>query len=104
MSGESKTWIPFHYATWSSDPLMEWPVQLAPPAREEQDPTYGLPEVMTVEETAEFLRLNPKTVHAAISDGDIPARRVRKRTLVFRDTLLRWLASDTRALPSRRRR
>ena len=74
------------------------------PTSHEQDPTYGLPAVMTVEETAEFLRLNPKTVHAAINDGEIPARKVRKRTLVFREALLKWLASDTRALPSRRRR
>ena len=104
MSGESKTWIPFHYATWSSDPLMEWSVLPTAPAREELDPTYGLPEVMTVEETAKFLKMNPKTVHAGINDGEIPARKVRKRTLVFREALLRWLASDTRALPSRRRR
>ena len=101
MSSESKTWIPVHYATWSSGSLTVWPTQV--PASEEQDPTYGLPAVLTVEETAEFLRLNPKTVHAAINAGEIPARKVRKRTLVFREALLKWLRSKPRVSTRRKR-
>lgn len=54
--------------------------------------TYGLAPVLTVKEVADFLRLNLKTVHAAIAQGQMPGKKVRGRTLVLRDELLRWLA------------
>lgn len=66
------------------------------------DPTCGLPAVLTVEETAAFLRLNPKTVHAAIAAGELPGRKVGRRTLVLRDALLHWLKLEERVLPRRR--
>ena len=68
------------------------------------DPTYGLSPVLTVEETAEFLRLNVKTVHAAIAARDFPGRKVGRRTVILRDALLDWLKSEERVLPGRRRK
>lgn len=65
--------------------------------------TYGLPVVMTVEETATFLRLNAKTVYASIEGGDLPGKKVGpRRVVVLRDALLEWLKA--RGLPSSRRR
>jgi excisionase family DNA binding protein len=62
---------------------------------------YGLPAVLTVEETARFLRLNVKTVHSSISKQEIPARKIGKRTVVLRDALLNWLRCQERVLPRR---
>jgi len=55
------------------------------------DPTYGLPPVLTVEDAAAFLRMNSKTVYAAVAAGEMPGRKVRKRTVILRDALLDWL-------------
>jgi excisionase family DNA binding protein len=55
--------------------------------------TYGLPAVLTVAEAAAFLRLNIKTVYAAISTGELPGRKVCGRTVVLRDAMLEWLRS-----------
>lgn len=58
---------------------------------------------MTVEEVAAFLRLNVKTVYAAIEKSEIPGKKVGpRRVVVLRDALLQWLRA--RGLPSSRRR
>ena len=65
--------------------------------------TYGLPPILTVDEVADFLRLNRKTVFAAIKEKAMPGRRVGRRVVVCRDALLDWLWSDGSGLSSRRR-
>jgi excisionase family DNA binding protein len=50
--------------------------------------TYGLPKVMTVEEAAEFLRINVKTLYAAVESKDVPALKLGKRIVILRDALL----------------
>lgn len=73
--------------------------------RSEPDPTYGLPPILTVEEAARFLRVNAKTVYAAIEQRQIPAKKISdNRIVIVRDRLLRWLASDACELPQKRRR
>ncbi len=68
----------------------------APPAR------MSLPEVLTVDELAALLRVERKTVYAAIARGDVPgARRVGTRLRISRDAVLRWLADGQAAQPSR---
>ena len=67
------------------------------------DSTYGLPQILTVEEAAAFLRLNVKTVHAAITAGEMPGRKVRRRTVILRDALLEWLRSKPRVTARRKR-
>jgi excisionase family DNA binding protein len=53
--------------------------------------TYGLPKVMTVEEAAEFLRINVKTLYAAVESKDVPALKLGKRIVILRDALLESL-------------
>ncbi|MCB9557341.1 MAG: helix-turn-helix domain-containing protein [Deltaproteobacteria bacterium] len=52
----------------------------------------GLPLVLTVQEVAELLRCNAKTVYAAIEERQLPARKVGRRIVVYRDALLAWLS------------
>ena len=61
-----------------------------------------LPEVMTADEVAAFLRVNVKGVYAAVNAGQLPGRRVGKRVVFWRDGLLDWLRSNERALPPKR--
>lgn len=65
--------------------------------------TYGLADVLSVDEVARFLRVNRKTLYEAVRAGDVPARRVGRRVVILRDALIDWLRSDGRVLPSRRR-
>lgn len=71
---------------------------------EAEKENYGLPPVLTVEEVATFLRLNRKTVFAAIAAGEMPGRRVGRRVVVCRGALLDWLWSNGSGLSPRRRK
>jgi excisionase family DNA binding protein len=73
------------------------------PLSPEKMPDYGLPEVMTADEVANFLRCNVKTVYEAAQQKNLPARRVGRRLVILRDALLAWLWSNECVLPSRRR-
>jgi excisionase family DNA binding protein len=53
----------------------------------------ALPPVLTVDELAAFLRLGRKAVYAGIREGEIPAVRVGRRVLIYRDAVLEWLRS-----------
>jgi excisionase family DNA binding protein len=57
-----------------------------------------LPDVLTVDETAKFLRISRGLAFAGVRRGDIPAVRVGRRLLVPRAQLLAWLGdrSDAR--------
>ena len=69
------------------------------------DLIYGLPPVITVEQAAEFLGVDVKTVYSAIRAGDLPAGKLgRRRVLILRDALLEWLRSERRVPPGRRRK
>ncbi|MBI2378382.1 MAG: helix-turn-helix domain-containing protein [Deltaproteobacteria bacterium] len=60
-----------------------------------------MPPILTVEEVAEFLRLNVKTVYDGIKAGDIPAKKIgRRRLVILRDALLRSLGSQPSVPPS----
>lgn len=52
---------------------------------------YGLETILTVDEAARFLRINPKTLYEAIHQGAFPARKIGRRVIIFRDSLLNWL-------------
>ena len=53
------------------------------------------PPVLTVDELAALLRVNRKTVYAALSRGSIPgAKRIGATYRIHRDALLEWLASS----------
>ena len=58
------------------------------------------PDVLTVEELAELLRLERKTVYACISRGEIPGvRRLGGAIRVHREAVLRWLAEGQGRTP-----
>lgn len=56
-------------------------------------PDSNLPHTLTVDEAAEVMRVNRKTVYEVIAAGDLPGVRRLGRTIrIHRATLLRWLA------------
>ncbi len=58
------------------------------------------PDVLTVDELAELLRLERKTVYACISRGEIPGvRRLGGAIRVHRDAVLGWLAEGQGRTP-----
>lgn len=51
------------------------------------------PPTLTVDELATLLRMDRKTVYAAIQRGEIPGvRRIGRALRISRDAVLRWLA------------
>ncbi|HOX47038.1 MAG TPA: helix-turn-helix domain-containing protein [Myxococcota bacterium] len=60
--------------------------------------------ILTVAEVAAMLRMNTKSVYAAIAAGELPGKKVGRRTFVPRAALLDWLRSNERVPPSRGRR
>ena len=48
-------------------------------------------EILTADEVAEFLGLNRKTVYDAARRGQIPHRRVGRRLLFERGSIVDWL-------------
>ena len=56
-----------------------------------------LPDVLTVNETASVLRLGRNTVYEAIREGRLPAIRIRRRILIPKSALMRWLESESMA-------
>jgi len=59
----------------------------------------NLPTVMTADEVAALLRVNRKSVYAAVIRGDLPgAHRVGRKLRFARDAVLAWLV-DSRGAP-----
>lgn len=57
---------------------------------EAQQPTTELPEIITVEEAAELLRMNVKTIYAAIRNGEAPWAITERSVRVNRTALMAW--------------
>jgi excisionase family DNA binding protein len=77
-----------------------------PPDRRDLTTSAPNREILTVDELADFLRLNRKTVYEAIDRGDIPGvRRIGESYRIHRATVLEWFASSQgRVSHSRRHR
>lgn len=52
-------------------------------------------DVMNVPEVADFLGIGTDTVYEYASKGKIPCRRVGRRYLFYRPSVLAWLAGGT---------
>jgi excisionase family DNA binding protein len=62
------------------------------------------PELLTVDELAEILRLNRKSAYAMVQRGEVPGvRRFGRAIRVHRATVLRWLADGQSSDPRPRR-
>jgi excisionase family DNA binding protein len=77
------------------------PAEVSPPS-----PASAIPLILTVDEVAELLRVNRKTVYQAAANGDIPGvRRLGHRTLRFYGpALAQWLQTGTGSRTGRRAR
>jgi excisionase family DNA binding protein len=63
-----------------------------------------LPHTLTVDEAADVLRVNRKTVYELVAAGELPGVRCFGRTIrIHRETLLRWLADGQGRAPRSRR-
>jgi excisionase family DNA binding protein len=54
-------------------------------------PSEGLPEVMTTDEVAAWLKMNRKTICDAANRGDLPAQKVGKNFRFLRVRVMEWL-------------
>ena len=69
------------------------------------NPASAIPLILTVDEVAELLRVNRKTVYQAAANGDIPGVRRLGRTLRFYGpALAQWLQSGMGSRTGRRAR
>lgn len=60
----------------------------------EMQKRYSPSDVMTVDELADLLRLDRKTVYSAIARGEIPGvRRVGRTIRISRPAIVTWLLS-----------
>ena len=63
------------------------------------------PELLTVDELAEFLRVERKTLYDAIARGELPGvRRIGRVIRISRSTVLAWLAEGTGRVSRSKRR
>jgi len=65
---------------------------------EKQPMTEGLPDVLTLQEVAEFLKVNPKTVRGQIEEGKIVAFKVGKVIRIQREKLEEFLQKSKQAV------
>lgn len=65
--------------------------------------TAEMPEVLTVEEVAAWLRINKKTVYDAAKAGQIPCCKVGRILRFSREAVLNWLHGQGRVSRERKR-
>jgi excisionase family DNA binding protein len=56
--------------------------------------SHGEIEVYSADELAELLGVNRKTIYEAAQRGDIPHRRLGRRLIFERGSVLAWLRQD----------
>lgn len=57
-----------------------------------QDEESTIPEVMSVRELADYLRISVHTVYRLVEQGRLPGRKVGKHWRFHRDVIVAWLA------------
>lgn len=76
-------------------------VSFAPPDADPEQPARAKrlqaadADVMTVDEVAQLLRLNRKTVYELVRQGVIPVQRMGRSLRASRETVLRWLSEGS---------
>jgi excisionase family DNA binding protein len=66
-------------------------VEAAPPLPATPQTAGAVPEVMTVEQLAEYLQMHPQVLYRHIKRGNIPASRIGKTLRFKRSVVDRWL-------------
>jgi len=59
-----------------------------------------LEEILTARETAQFLKMNERTVLKLASEGKIPAAKIGRRWRFERNLIIEWLESRMRSMPN----
>ena len=54
----------------------------------------NVPDVMTIEETSEFLRIPVSSLYKLAQTGKIPCQKVGRHWRFYRPSLLRWIAGQ----------
>jgi excisionase family DNA binding protein len=53
-----------------------------------------LPQILTIGEAAQYLRISSSSLYKLAQDGRIPCQKVGRHWRFHRDTLLRWIAGQ----------
>ena len=61
---------------------------------------FTMGEILTADETADYLKVNVKTVYRLVKKGEIPGRKVGGKWRFRKDVLDEWLAVARRTFPS----
>jgi|GEM_PF-848125 len=72
------------------------PADVCTVGSESCDPSHALPSVLTVQEIANLLRVNRKTIYDAVRARTIPFARVGRLLRFNRDAVLHWLRGQGR--------
>jgi excisionase family DNA binding protein len=59
--------------------------------------TFDAPEVLSLEDAAELLQVEPADVRVLAESGEIPARKIGETWRLSRVAVMRWLANDASA-------
>jgi excisionase family DNA binding protein len=94
-----------------ADVIWRQPLPPPPPFRPTPDVVVGraeftpadAPEVLTVEQAAELLQVEPDVVRALADAGELPGRRIGEEWRFLRSALLAWLGGDLPTGASRAR-
>jgi excisionase family DNA binding protein len=76
-------------ATRRTNPRMPAPLTLFPVAQDRD------PEVLDVQGAARMLGISTRAVYALFKRGELPGRKVARRWLTTRDSVLRWLKGSS---------
>ena len=88
--------------SWSKRILQKYPRSPGPPTRE---PSLPSSDVLTVDELAALLRVERKTVYAAVARGEIPGvRRIGRSIRACRRIMLECLSEGQGRAPRSRRK
>lgn len=72
-------------------------------AAQRNDQSSTPDRVLTVEEAAQFLRVNPKTIYDAIRRREIPHQRVGRQIRFCQSALIAWLSQGQGRVPRSKR-
>ena len=55
---------------------------------------HSFPEIMTIGETAQYLRISSSSLYKLAQEGRIPCQKVGRHWRFHRDTILQWVAGQ----------
>lgn len=68
--------------------------------RTAKSPSIPLPEVMTIDDLAEYLQVSKSSLYKLVQGGKVPGQKVGKHWRFSRAVIERWLARSEHPTPS----